>query len=64
MTIIITNPEPDIRLTSEDYNRYLQEYSEAFRMYSGPRPSFEDWVRKKLNLTEDKKQLLNESVHR
>ena len=57
MAIKIVEDGPDITLTQSQHNRFRQEYAKAFQMYSGPVPTFEEYVRSRLN--EQKTHLLN-----
>jgi len=59
MTIKIAQ-EPDIVLTTEEYEKYAEEYRIAFMNYAGTPPSFETWVRSKKTMNEGR-QLLTET---
>lgn len=48
MAIKIIEDGPDITLTRSEYNRLYAEYSKAFMLYAGTPPTFEEWVRERL----------------
>lgn len=56
MTIRIVEDGPDITLTRSQHNRLRQEYEKAFQMFIGHLPTFEEYVRSRLN--EQKTHLL------
>jgi hypothetical protein len=41
--------EPDISLTRAEFDSLRAQYNKAFRYFAGHPPSFETWVRDKLN---------------
>lgn len=49
MTIKIVEDGPPITLTASQHARLRQEYSQCFQFYSGVPPTFEQWVRRKLD---------------
>lgn len=46
MAIKIIDEKPDVYITTEEYNRYMQEYQQFTMLHSLP-PTFEDFVRAK-----------------
>jgi len=60
MSIKIVEDGPEVVLTRSEHTRLQHEYQKAFMMYSGPVPTFEEFVRQRL--TENKIQILNELV--
>jgi hypothetical protein len=45
MAIKILPTQPDIYITQKEFEFWMDEYSRAYRMYSGPLPSFEEYIR-------------------
>lgn len=41
--------EPTIILTAEERDKYAHEYRNAFQFWSGHVPSFETWLRRRLD---------------
>ncbi len=48
MAIKITE-EPDVYMTAEERDYWMYQYHQAFMYHTGPKPSFEAWVRRQLN---------------
>ena len=44
-------PEPTIRLTQEQHNQFMAEYEKKYQFYAGKPPTFETFVRRKLDGT-------------
>jgi len=49
MGIKIVEDGPDITLTRSEHTRFMQEYQRAYQLYAGPVPTFEEFVRNRLN---------------
>lgn len=49
MTIRIIPDGEDITLTESEHRRYMAEYEKAFSMFAGIRPSFEEYVRRRIH---------------
>lgn len=49
---IKTIKEPDIYLTEGEHRRLLDEYHKSHMFYSGPMPTFEEWVRSRREFRE------------
>jgi len=48
-------PEETVEVSQGEYDRYLAEYSRAYRNYAGTPPSLEEFIRrKKREMTEGK----------
>jgi hypothetical protein len=46
--------EQDVYLTNGEFHRLKHEYDLTFSFYSGPVPTFEDWVREKKQADQNK----------
>lgn len=38
-------PEADVHVTAGELERYREQYDQTYRMYSGPRPTLEEFIR-------------------
>jgi hypothetical protein len=43
-------PEPDIRVTAGELERFRREYDKAFAFYAGPRPTLEEYIRREKSI--------------
>jgi|HubBroStandDraft_4_1064222.scaffolds.fasta_scaffold531111_2 hypothetical protein len=53
--------EPDVKVTREELARYTYEYSQAYRMYAGPIPTLEEYIRRQQKI--EKTKIYSEGSH-